>query len=89
MMATKKTKDEKKYPVCDGCGYEIICIPEVPEPRFCLRIRHPDLEIGRNGPEFDAGAFCLGCVTEMAKLGLRIWPVPEGYLEKRKKKESP
>lgn len=70
---SKETEDDKKYPVCDGCGDEIISIPEVSEPRFRLRIRHPSA-MGLDPPEFDAGAFCLGCVVEMSRFGLRIWP---------------
>jgi len=72
-------KEPGEFPSCDGCGDEVISVPEV-RPLYRVRVQHPE------GTEVDGGSFCLGCMLELAfpempseglKRGLRLWPERE------------
>jgi hypothetical protein len=53
------------WPVCCGCGAEIIGVQPELKP-WSVVVRDP---LGR---ETDGGAFCLSCMIELAKLGVRL-----------------
>ncbi len=57
------------YPICDGCGAEIICATPDTVP-WSVTVRTPI------GTMHDGGTFCGMCIVEFAKLGLKLYPGP-------------
>jgi hypothetical protein len=61
-----KTLDEETYPICNGCGCEIINAMAPEHKPWVVVVRDPQ------GHEHEGGTFCLGCMIELAKHGLQL-----------------
>jgi hypothetical protein len=63
-----QTRAREAWPSCNGCGADIIGIGPGAQP-WTVIVCDPC------GQQSDGGAFCLTCMIELAKHGVRLHPV--------------
>lgn len=64
-MSVDAIREQRVYPICNGCMAEIIaCTPDLKP--WSIVVRDP------NGREIDGGIFCLPCIVRFTTNGLQL-----------------